>query len=142
MTNRQIELVKSTWSMVAKIDAVVVGELFYNRLFEIAPEVKHLFRSPMPEQSRKLLSMLQYIISKLDRLEDILEEVAQLAQRHVKYGVKPEYFSAVGAALLWTLEKGLGDNWNEETKEAWTECFVTLSSAMIQSMEIEEHKAA
>ena len=65
--------------MVAKIDPVVVGELFYNRLFEIAPQVRHLFHSPMPEQSRKLLSMLQYIISKLDKLEDILEEVAQLA---------------------------------------------------------------
>ena len=142
MTSKQIELVKSTWSLVATIDPVTVGILFYNRLFEIAPEVKHLFRNPMPEQSRKLLSMLQYIIGKLDKLEDILDEVAHLAQRHVHYGVKPEYFNVVGEALLWTLEKGLGEHWNEEVKEAWTTCYHTLSSAMIQSADMVRQHAA
>ena len=142
MTHKQIEIVKSTWAMVSTIDPVAVGALFYNRLFEIAPQVKHLFRNPMPEQSRKLLSMIQYVISKLDRLEDILDEVAQLAQRHGKYGVKPAHFTVVGEALLWTLEQGLGEHWNEETKDAWTKCYLTLSSAMIQSIDSEEHQAA
>jgi hemoglobin-like flavoprotein len=58
-----------------------------------------------------------------------------LAQRHVKYGVEPKHYEPVGAALLWTLEKGLGTNWNEEVKEAWTLCYVTLSGAMIAACE-------
>src|SRR5690242_20185508 len=114
MTQKQIELVKSTWSMVAAMDPEVVGQLFYNRLFEIAPPIRHLFRHPMPEQSRKLISMLNYVISKLDKLDDILEEVSQLAQRHVRYGVNAGHFVIVGESLLWTLEKGLGDIWTEE----------------------------
>ncbi|HJW30755.1 MAG TPA: globin domain-containing protein, partial [Saprospiraceae bacterium] len=117
-------------------------ELFYNRLFEIAPEVKSLFHSPMPGQSRKLISMLSYVISKLNRLEDILEEVAMLAKRHVMYGVKPEFFTPVGAALLWTLEQELGEHWNEDVKEAWIECYCLVSSAMIESMAAAEHQAA
>jgi hypothetical protein len=32
-----------------------------------------------------------------------------LAKRHVGYGAKAEHYPVVGAALLWTLEKGLGD---------------------------------
>jgi len=142
MTNKQIDLVKSSWAMVATIDPVTVGGLFYNRLFEIAPQLKHMFRNPMPEQSKKLLAMINYVISKLDKLEDILDEVAKLARRHVSYGVKPDYYTIVGEALLWTLEKGLADNWNSEVKEAWTDCYKILSSAMINTSELREQHAA
>lgn len=133
MTTKQIGLIKSSWSLVAAIDPQTVGSLFYNRLFEIAPEVKPMFRGPMPEQSKKLLAMLAYVINKLDRLENIIDEVAKLAQRHAAYGVKDEHYAVVGEALLWTLEKGLGDEWNEELKQAWIVCYVTLSTAMLNA---------
>jgi hemoglobin-like flavoprotein len=143
MTTKQIELIKSSWSLVAAIDPQTVGSLFYNRLFEIAPEVKHMFnRTTVPEQSKKLLATLSFVIAKLDRLEDIIDEVAKLAQRHIQYGVKEEHYTAVGTALLWTLEKGLENNWNEELKEAWTVCYITLSSAMINAAECEKQVAA
>lgn len=142
MTNKQIDLVKSSWAIVATIDPVTVGGLFYNRLFEIAPQLKHMFRNPMPEQSKKLLAMINYVISKLNKLEDILDEVAKLARRHVSYGVKPDHYTLVGEALLWTLEKGLADNWNSEVKEAWRDCYQILSSAMINASEYREQYAA
>lgn len=132
MTTNNIELVKQSWALVAKIEMVTVGELFYNRLFEQVPEVKPLFsRNSLPEQSKKLLTMLAYVISKLDKLEEIMGEVSKLAQRHTKYGVKDEHYAAVGAALLWTLEKGLGEHWNESVRIAWTEVYTTLANAMI-----------
>ena len=142
MTNKQIDLVKSSWAIVATIDPVTVGGLFYNRLFEIAPQLKHMFRNPMPEQSKKLLAMINYVISKLDKLEDILDEVAKLARRHISYGVKPDHYTIVGEALLWTLEKGLAENWNSEVKEAWINCYEILSSAMINASELREQHAA
>ena len=133
MTQKQIELVKASWTLVSAIDPVVVGDLFYNRLFEIAPQVKHMFRSPMPEQSKKLIAMIGYVIAKLDRLQDIMGEVGKLAQRHSSYGVKPEHYTVVGTALIWTLEKGLGENWNEEVKDAWIKCYTVLSDVMINA---------
>jgi len=142
MTQKQIELVKSSWCLVSTIDPVVVGDLFYNRLFEIAPQVKHMFRSPMPEQSKKLIAMIGYVIAKLDRLEDIIGEVDKLAQRHAGYGVKPEHYTVVGTALIWTLEKGLGENWNEEVKTAWIKCYTILSDAMISSADAADKAAA
>jgi len=141
MTQKQIQIVKSTWMQVGAMDPIVVGSLFYNRLFEIAPQVKPMFRTTIEEQSRKLLAMISYVIVKLDRLDVILSEVAKLAQRHVVYGVKPDHYSIVGEALLWTLEKGLGDNWNKETKEAWIACYSLLAGAMINAAE-ENYAAA
>ena len=138
MNLKQIILVQESFALVAKIPVEKVGELFYNQLFEISPEIRQMFaKTAMPEQSRKLMSMLGYIIGKLDKLESIIEEVAKLAQRHVKYGVTPQQYQPVGAALLWTLEKGLGTNWNEELAEAWTLCYTTLSGAMISACEEE-----
>lgn len=131
MTTQQIQLVKSTWAMVATLDPETVGGLFYNRLFEIAPEIRPMFRAPITEQSRKLLSMIAYVISKLDKLDDILDEVGKLAQRHVQYGVEPAHYAIVADALLWTLEKGLGEHWTPDVKEAWVVCYTNLAQAMI-----------
>ncbi|MEO6638449.1 MAG: globin family protein [Ginsengibacter sp.] len=134
MTKNNIELVKKSWAIVGTIEMQTVGGLFYNRLFEIMPEVKPMFnRTPLPEQSRKLLTMLAYIISKLDKLEDILDEVEKLAKRHTQYGVRDEHYTAVGSALLWTLQKGLGQHWNDELAIAWTEVYTTLSCAMMEA---------
>ena len=142
MTQKQVELVKATWTLVATMDPVVVGGLFYNRLFEIAPQVKHMFRGEMPEQSKKLMAMIGFVINKLDKLDDIIAEVAKLGQRHGGYGVKPEHYAIVGNALIWTLEKGLGDIWDAQVKAAWVECYTILSEAMINAAAEAEKAAA
>ncbi len=133
MLQKKIELVKATWSYVETLDPVIVGGLFYGRLFDIAPEVRSMFRGEIPEQSKKLISMIGYVISKLDKLEDIIGEVGKLAQRHNSYGVKPEHYAIVGDALIWTLEQGLGEHWNKNARSAWIECYTILSEAMINS---------
>ena len=134
MTKTNIELVKKSWAIVATIEMETVGGLFYNRLFEEMPELRPMFsRTPLPEQSKKLLTMLSYIIAKLDKIEDILDEVAKLARRHNQYGVVDEHYAAVGSALLWTLQKGLGQHWNDELAIAWTEVYTTLANAMMEA---------
>ena len=137
MTTNNIALVKASWAQVASMDQVTVGGLFYNKLFETLPEVKPMFaRTPIPEQSKKLLTMLAYIIARLDTLEDILDEVKKLAQRHTHYGVTETHYAAVGTALLWTLKQGLAGQWNNELKEAWTEVYTTLAGAMMDAQKI------
>ena len=133
MTTKEIELVKNTWAIISRLDAVATGNLFYNRLFVIAPKVKTLFTKPMEEQSRKLISMITYIINKLDKLDSIIDEVGKLAKRHVQYGVEPGHYLIVGDALLWTLEQGLDKQWTKEVREAWIKCYTILSQAMIEA---------
>ncbi len=138
MTKNNVELVQGSWAIVATMDMETVGGLFYDRLFELMPEVKPMFsRSPIPEQSKKLLTMLAYVIARLNKPEQIMDEVGKLARRHTTYGVNDAHYSAVGTALLWTLEKGLGARWNDALKFAWLEIYLTLAEAMMTAQKKE-----
>jgi hemoglobin-like flavoprotein len=142
MTTQQINLIKSSWKMAAT-DPIVVGGLFYSRLFKIAPETQPLFsHTSIAEQSVKLTSILSYVINKLEKLDDIATEVVKLARRHVNYGVREEHYTAVGLALIWTLKHALGDDWNEPLQEAWVLCYNTLSAAMIGASDYASQKVA
>jgi hemoglobin-like flavoprotein len=94
-------------------------DLRTGRLFEIAPNVKPLFRGDMTEQGRKLMATLGVVVNSLDKLEAILPTASALAKRHVDYGVTAQDYTPVGAALLWTLEQGLGKAWTPELAQAW-----------------------
>ena len=133
MTNEQTLLVKKSWSIFREINPVLVGDVFYSKLFFDMPYLEKLFHTPKEEQSRKLIEMLSVIVGRLDRLEELTEEIKQLAIRHVKYGVKEQHYKAVGNALLWTLRQGLGNDWNEKVGEAWATCFQILSDTMINA---------
>lgn len=129
MTPKQVELVQSSWIKVLPI-ADQAASLFYGRLFEIAPEVKPLFTSDITEQGKKLMQMINTAVNSLGNLTAVVPAVEALAVRHVDYGVKDEHYDAVGSALLWTLEKGLGEGFTQDVKAAWTETYTTLAGVM------------
>jgi hemoglobin-like flavoprotein len=130
MTPEQVKLVQDSFAKVAPISEQA-AVLFYDRLFEIAPSVKAMFPSDMTEQRRKLMATLAVVVNGLTNLETILPAASALAKRHVSYGAKPAHYPVVGSALLWTLEKGLGDAWTPEVANGWTAAYGTLSGYMI-----------
>ena len=130
MTPDQVKLVQSSFSRIAPISQQA-AVMFYDRLFEIAPQVKSMFPADMTGQRNKLMAMLTAVVNGLGNLETILPAASALARRHVSYGAKAEHYPVVGAALLWTLEKGLGDGWTPEVADAWTTVYATLSGYMI-----------
>jgi len=133
MTEEQIALVKKTWKIFREIDPVLIGDVFYSKLFIEMPQVKHLFKTSREIQSKKLIDMLSMIVGRLDRLEEVTTDIKQLAIRHVNYGVKVSHYRAVGVSLLWTLQQGLGADWNEEVQAAWEACYRLLSDTMIKA---------
>jgi nitric oxide dioxygenase len=130
MTPDQVKLVQQSFAKVAPISETAAG-LFYDRLFEVAPSVKSMFPADMTEQRKKLMAMLAVVVNGLGNLESVLPAASALAIRHVSYGAKAEHYPVVGATLLWTLEKGLGDAWTPDVADAWTAAYGTLSGFMI-----------
>ena len=130
MTPDQVTLVQQSFARVAPISETA-AVLFYDRLFEIAPAVKAMFPADMTEQRKKLMATLAAVVNGLANLESILPAARALAKRHVSYGARAEHYPIVGAALLWTLEKGLGDAWTPDVAAAWTAAYGTLSGFMI-----------
>jgi nitric oxide dioxygenase len=140
MTPQQIELVQSSFAKVVPI-ADAAAALFYARLFEIAPRVKALFHSDMTEQGRKLMMTLGVVVNGLKNLDAIAPAAQALAVTHAGYGVKAADYAPVGEALLWALDKGLGDTFTAEVAAAWTAAYGTLSSVMIAAAYGEEAAA-
>ncbi|MGV6818484.1 MAG: globin family protein [Thiotrichales bacterium] len=130
MTPEQKQLVKDSWEKVVPISETA-ADLFYNRLFEIAPETQSYFKGDMKEQGAKLMTMINVAVNGLDNIEALVEPLKDLGKRHVDYGVTQKDYDSVGAALLWTLEQGLGDAFTDDVKEAWTVTYGTVASVAI-----------
>jgi hemoglobin-like flavoprotein len=140
MTPHEIELVQSSFAKVEPI-ADTAAQLFYARLFEIAPAVKPLFHNDMAEQRRKLMTALGVVVKGLTNLQAVVPVAQALAVRHVAYGVKAADYAPVGEALLWTLQQGLGEAYTPEVATAWTTAYQTLSGVMIAAAYSEEAAA-
>lgn len=129
MTPQQISLIQASWAAVVPIQDTAAG-LFYQRLFVLDPAVKPLFKGDLQSQGKKLMQALGFIVNSLTRLDEVVPVAQDMARRHVGYGVQPAHYDTVGAALLWTLEQGLGSAFTDETREAWATAYGTLAQVM------------
>ena len=131
MTPEQVTLVQQSFAKVVPI-ADQAAVMFYDRLFDVAPQVKAMFPADMTEQRKKLMGTLGAVVNGLSDLDSILPAASALAQRHVAYGARAEHYPVVGSALLWTLEQGLGEAWTPDVADAWLAAYGTLSGFMIE----------
>lgn len=129
MTPRQIELVQESFRAVEPI-LDQATKMFYDRLFEMDPPLKQLFRRPGDEQARMLGQALTLVVRGIGNPEKIRPAVEALGRRHVDYGVRNEHYVTVGVALLWTLEKGLGGAFTPEVRDSWLAAYTWLATLM------------
>lgn len=133
MTPTEIGLIRESWAAVEPIADTAAG-LFYGRLFELDPALERLFRrTDMAAQRKVLMQTLTVVVKSIDRLDQIVPAVQALGRRHGGYGVREEHYATVGAALLWTLEQGLGEAFTPAVRGAWTGAYGTLASVMIEA---------
>lgn len=130
MTPKQIELVQSSFAQVAPI-ADAAAALFYQNLFTADPTLKPLFKGDMQAQGKKLMQMIGVAVGKLDELEVLVPVLQRLGAGHVAYGVEDSHYATVGAALLKTLDQGLGDAFTEEVEQAWITAYGIMANTMI-----------
>jgi hemoglobin-like flavoprotein len=131
VTPKQIQLVQQTWARVLPLKEHA-AVLFYDRLFATDPALQSLFKGNMAEQRGKLMTMITVAVNGLTRLDTLVPAVRDLGNRHARYGVQEAHYATVGAALLWTLEKGLGPAFTPEVKEAWATVYGVLATTMQQ----------
>jgi nitric oxide dioxygenase len=132
MEKSEIRILRRIWAQAAS-DPVMTGELFYNRLFKIAPAVKPMFSNQMAPQIQKLMDTLAFIVDNIEDFDMLLPIARELAKRHVTYGVLPEHYSYVGEALIWTFGHALGSDFSEKDKDVWLAVYTLLSNEMIQA---------
>lgn len=130
-TEREIELVRTTWAPVsANPDAA--AELFYTRLFETAPAVRPLFPEDMKLQGRKLMQMIGVAVHNMHRIDEVIPALIELGERHEGYGAEAAHYPVVGAVLLETLGAALGADFDDEARAAWSKTYDALAGVMQQ----------
>ena len=135
MTPHQIDLIRASWANVEPI-AETAATLFYGRLFELDPSTRGMFsHTDMQKQRVVLMQTLTVVVKALDRIERLVPAIEALGRRHASYGVTADDYDAVGTALLWTLERGLGPDFDADTAAAWAEAYGLLASVMQRAAE-------
>ena len=129
LTVDQKTLFQNSFASIAGIadDAAV---LFYQRLFELDPALRRLFRGDMAEQRKKLMQTLTAAVKGLDRLDQLVPVVQDLGRRHAGYRVEERHYDTVGEARLWTLAAGLGREFTPEVEQAWAAVYGLLATTM------------
>jgi hemoglobin-like flavoprotein len=131
LTDEMIREIRESWDHVAA-DADGTMRLFYQTLFEIAPEVAEYFDGlDMAAQRRKLAAALGLVVRHADSVGGLVPQLNALGATHARKGVQPAHYDAVGAALLKTLETGLGPAFTEATRAAWATAYSAVAGAMI-----------
>jgi hemoglobin-like flavoprotein len=129
MTPQQVTLVQDSFAKVRPI-ADTAADLFYGRLFEIAPGVRAMFPEDMRDQKKKLMAMLGLAVTNLHKPDTVVPALQALGRQHVAFGTQAAHYAPVGEALLWTLEQGLGPDFTPEVREAWTETYGLVARVM------------
>ena len=132
MTPEQIRLIQESFVKVGAIKEQA-ADMFYNRLFEMDPSLRSMFPEDLSEQKKKLMATIAMVVAGLNELEKVVPAAEALGRSHVGYGVERKHYDTVGAALLWTLEQGLGDAWNEDLMAAWTIAYGVLAGVMLDA---------
>jgi hemoglobin-like flavoprotein len=129
LSARDIALVRESFARIVPIKDIA-ADLFYDHLFGVAPHLRAMFPTDMAEQKRKLVAMLGTAVNGLSDLDALVPAVKALGARHVAYGTKPGHYFVVGQALLWTLERGLGETFTPDVKAAWTRVYGLIAATM------------
>jgi len=138
---QQITLVRSTFALVGPI-AGDAAALFYDNLFRADPALRHLFKGDMTQQGQRLMTMIGSALKLLDRPAALLPVLRSLGARHAGYQVMPQHYDTVGAALILTLEQGLGAAFTAEARAAWVELYGVIARTMLEGARAPELAAA
>ncbi len=134
MTPQQADLVRTSFDGMWSIRNQL-AELCYSRLFEIAPDARGLFSKDvdMERQRLKLMDMMAAIVGTLDQRDLFHSLVTHSGRQHAGFGVSPSHYAAFGEALLWSLERQLGDGFTPELREAWGELYADVQDEMMRA---------
>jgi hemoglobin-like flavoprotein len=132
LTPQQITLVHDSFRKVA-IRADTTGQLFYDRLFELDPSLRPLFKPDMRDQRLKFIQTVGTLVASLNLPGKIEGPIQHLGQRHLKYSVEKGHYAVAGEALIWALEHVLGNDFTPDVREAWTELYGMISNIAIEA---------
>lgn len=138
MDSKHIDRINYSWDIVAEHPGAMLS--FYDKLFEVAPQVKHYFPNDLTKQSEKLAYTVGFVVGNLERLNEIEEAIQDLGRFHNRLKIKPEYYVVVKDTLIATIKDIMGARFSEDIRIAWDLALSTVAEIMINAPEKRENR--
>ncbi len=134
MNPQQAEIVKKSFPRVLA-GTLSATQVLYDKLFELAPDTKELFKNTsMERQSQMLISAIGRLVKSIDNWDAVKPDLQALAKRHAGYGLSPEHFVYFGHAFIHMLKSMYKNEWNNDLEEAWKAVYQKISEVMIGTL--------
>lgn len=131
MKERSKDIIRSDFKEMAPDFKVIIIK-FYERLFEVNPEYRKIFKNDIDAQANKFIHMLGLGVRGLDNEAELAPALKFLGKNHRSYGVSEEDYPVVRDALLYSFRNYLGDRFTPESEESWKEFYDHISGIMIE----------
>ena len=135
ITPRQVALIRQSFDAIWPVRSKL-ATLFYQRLFELAPDARALFPADMERQHLKLMDMIAAIVGAIENRDIFRSILSRSGRDHVRFGAKPAHFVAFGEALVWSLQQQFGAAFTPEQREAWMTLYDAVQAEMIGAGEV------
>lgn len=130
ITVQQRNIVRRSFTHIAPEHASV-ARLFYDKLFEIAPHLRAMFKPDMTEQREKVMQMLASLVAAMDDTPHFTHTTHELGKRHVGYGVSDDQYALVGQALIWALQEACPTIMTPSVTNAWAAAYAYIAETAI-----------
>ncbi|MFP7494492.1 NO-inducible flavohemoprotein [Terribacillus saccharophilus] len=133
LSQETIDIIKSTVPVLEK-HGTQITTVFYEELFKANPELLNIFNHANQARGKQQTALANAVYAAavhIDKLEEILPTVVQIAHKHVSLGVKAEHYPVVGEYLLKAIKMVLGDAATPEILKAWEEAYGVIADAFI-----------
>lgn len=138
MTPSQIKLVRSSFDQLAP-DADLIADLLCARLFQLDPTLRSLLPNDLQRAKAEMIRCLTAVMSNLDQPTRWQETVRLNGKQSAFYGICTRHYELFGTALIWTLEKGIGEKFTFDVLEAWV-AFYSVLTRTLQSADFPERE--
>lgn len=140
MTPEQAKIVADSFSQLES-RLPELGAAVYDRLFDVAPETRSMFRGDMSAQHKKLVNVIVEFVKLRRRSQHFLPVTGssgtavvpglnRLRSGHTAAGVKAEHYALMRKAILNSLDSMLGEKFDAKAAEAWGAAFDMLAETM------------
>ncbi|OLS28809.1 MAG: Bacterial hemoglobin [Candidatus Heimdallarchaeota archaeon LC_2] len=130
MSEREKLLIVNSWKSLSN-EYKIVAHTFYEKLFILEPNLKQLFKNDIRIQEIKFMDSLDYLLKRMDNLEESTKKMKKLGLKHKGYGTKVKHYTVFWKALQYTFEFYLKDEYTEEVHIAWEKLYESVAESMI-----------
>jgi len=108
-------------------------DAFYEKFFEVCPDAEPMFHKvSMLKQGRLIAAVISSSLDSLKNPAHLEEKLIKNTKRHNGKGIKSEWYSKMGDALIQTLELVIGSElFTAATKNAWERIYSYLLSIIL-----------